>query len=1190
MHKLIATSKRIQQLARHSASAGASSCDPSRGVESLTEDPSIYCPLCGNRVPSGLSKCPICATSLQSVIEKRALAKTDFDAQQIDDYLHKELPKVELLDAKRACPFCAMDLQGGEAKCPRCGIPLISESEMLECPECGALAPQGAKACPSCGVGFEEEIHVPGPPFIEELPPPPTPERPFLPTKSVEPAPEVVTTVPAGIPASASEGLVNGRGAINGTGLVNGRGAVNVTGLVNGRGAVNGKGLVNGTGMTNGTRIEGHLTSGRRGGLQVMRRWQFFAVLVALAIIIPTFIYISYSQETSPVTVDGKFGEWAHIDKYGMYETAGSVQFAVDEWAVEADGAKLFLYVKTQGELMASSTVNSLYLFVDSDSSGTTGYRVSGIGADYLLELDGWNGSVQSSSISQYEPQSSTDQYDWSSWVKVGSLISELSGNQLEAMADLPDAPSLNARFLLFTQDDIGSSVSYPAPETGGLLVVRQELGSGIDAAGIVAQSASVSILKLTLTCEGQSGIVGSITPMVIGASLVTTFQEISLTVGQGRVLDVLVDTSLLASGSSVTAWLTSSRISSTFADVAIVGEAAKAYVAAPPTTIQIDGAFGDWVGMTSADVDSIPVGNENVDLDAVGAVNSTDSSYFYVSVVGQMCGGSYVPMIVTKPSGGGGGGGGIFIPSRKTGEDVLRIYIDSDLSQTSGYLISIPSKTIGADYMVEIKGLDGEIRSKSLMSYGSGRWNVDAGSVVDAANDLHQLELGILSAQISGSSSWDYAVETTDWNGRSDLSTSVPQGTRAWIIDGTTTSPDATAMSYQRKLFYDGTNFWSFYWDGTDTVYKYSTDSGVTWTVGGTVFKTAGVNEVSIWWDSSNSVVYVVGDTSTATLNVYLQKGTVVPATHTITWAPGQDKTLAVSSAVLGDKNTFISRDASGYIWVMSSNCTGTTPTKYDLSTFRSSATNSITSWLFGGNMLDTDTPQPTLKGSVLPAGSGTDVWAVYGYGGEVDARRLTSDVWSAQTTIYAIGTGNPGNTDNAPPCAVVDSSGVIHVIYGNGHEQPIGTSKPYIYYVNNAGSGWSVPYRLESVTNTFGNVYPTVSVDSSTGNVYAFWIQTDTSGVGVTVMGKKNVSGTWTALTLSGQTAGDKQYLNSIYSAPGEQYICWQWTQNTTSPIEVTFDKLPEFKTVVLPVLFLALVILVGMQRRKGRSRRDE
>ncbi len=1146
----------------------------------MTEDPAIYCPLCGNRVPPGLSKCPICATSLQNVTEKRAPARTDFDGRLIDDYLHKEIPKVAIPESRHTCPFCAKELQGGEAKCPRCGIPLISENEMLECPECGALAPQNAKACPSCGVGFEEEPQVLGPPPIDEVPPSPIPQRPFPPIKPVEPSPaEVVTSVPAGIPVPATEGLVNGRGAVNGTGLVNGRGAVN------------GTGFVNGTGITDGSPVEGRITPGRKGGLHVARRWQFFAVLIALAIIIPTFIYISYSQETNAVTVDGKFGEWAHIDKYGMYETGGSTETSVDQWAVEMNGAALFLYVKTQGDLMASSSVSSLYLFVDSDSSSTSGYRVSGIGADYLLELDGWNGSVQSSSISQYEPQTSTDQYDWSSWIKVGSLVSEISGNQLEAKADMPYAPSLNARFLLFTQDDIGSSVSYAAPETGGLLVVKQEPGSGIDTAGIIAPSASAAILKLTLTCEGQSGTVGSLTPMVSGASLVTTFQDISLTVGQERVLEVLVDTSSLASGSSVTAWLTSSRVSSTFAEVAIVGAVARAYVAAPPATIQIDGAFGDWAGRTSTDVDSIPVGNENVDMDAVGAVNDTDQSYFYVSVVGQMCGGSYVPMIVTKPSGGGGGGGGIFTPARKTGEDVLRIYIDSDLSQTSGYQVSIPSKTLGADYMVEVKGLDGEIVSRSLMSYGSGRWNVVAGSSISAANDLHQLELGILTAQISGSSSWDYVVETTDWSGRFDISTSVPQGTRAWIIDGTTTSPDATAMSYQRKIFYDGTNLWSFYWDGSDTVYKYSTDLGVTWTVGGTVFKTAGAKEASIWWDAANSAVYVVADISTASLNVRLQKGTVTPATHTINWVGGADRTLAVSSNVLGGKNAFISRDASGYIWVMSSNCTSTAPARYDLSAFKSTAVDSITGWSYAGNMLTVDDPSPNLKGSILPAGTGTDMWAVYGYSGNVSARKYSSSVWSAQSAIYTIGGGNsnPGNTDNAPPCAVVGSDGVIHVIFGNGHDQG-GISKPWIYYVYNAGSGWSVPYRLDAVLNTYGNVYPTISADSSTGNIYAFWIETDTNGVGVTVMGKRNASGIWTALTLSGQTAGVKQYLNSIYSAAGEPNICWQWTQNTTSPIEVTFDKLPEFKTVVLPVLFLALLILVGMRRTRVRSRRDE
>ncbi len=1148
----------------------------------MTEDPSIFCPLCGNRVPPGLSKCPICATSLQSVIERRAPAKADFDALQVDDYLHKELPKVEMPEAKHACPFCAMALQGGEAKCPRCGIPLISESEMLECPECGALAPQGAKACPSCGVGFEEESEAPGPPPIDEIPPSPIPERLFPPTRPIEPAPEVVTTVPAGIPASAPEGLVNGRGATNGTGLVNGRGAVN------------GTGLVNGTGMTNGTRMDGQITPGRRGRLQVIRRWQFFAVLVALAIIIPTFIYISYSQETSPVTVDGRFGEWAHIDKYGMYETGGSAQIAVDQWAVKTDGARLYLYVKTPGDLMASSSVNSLYLFVDSDSSNITGYRASGIGADYLLELDGWNGSVQSSSISHYEPQTSTDQYNWSSWVKVGSLISEVSGNQLEAMADLPDAPSSNARFLLFTQDNIGSSVSYPAPEKGGLLVVKQEMGSSIDAAGIIAQSASVSVLRLTLTCEGRSGTVGSITPMVPGVSQVPTYQDISLTVGQELILDVAVDTSSLASGSSVTAWQPSSGISSSFADVAIVGEPAKAYVSAPPTTIQIDGAFGDWVGRTSADVDSISIGNDNVDMNATGAVNTTDSSYFYVSVVGQMCGGSYVPMIVTKPSGGGGGGGGIFIPARKTGEDVLRIYIDSDLSQTTGYQMSTSSKTIGADYKVEIKGLNGEMTSTALMSYGSGRWNVVAGAVIDAANDLHQLELGVLAAQISGSSSWDYVVETTDWSGRQDLASSVPIGTRGWPVQSglPLQGLDATSYPGQRKIFYDGTNQWSFYFDGTDTVCRYSTDGGQTWNTpltGSSPFVgvPGGVIFASIWYDSANSAVYVVGDKASNGKDLMVINGTVNPGTHTISWLTGGALAMTVSANNLGSKYSSICKDVSGYLWVLASNKTGAAG-PYDLSAFRSVSTGSVLSWVHSGNMITGGDTRSGIKGSIVPAGTGSQVWAVYTYGGNVAARKFTAS-WSSQVLIQT----DTGTLDGpmllAPPSVVVDSRRVVHVVYGNCYENV--TAKPHVMYAHNITGSNSFTSGLDldaSIPGDVGDVSPTISLDSATGNRFVFWIRTNAADVGTTIMGKKNASGTWTSQTFASDTTSAKNALTSIYSSPGETYISWQWTQNVTkNAIEVQFEsKIPELPSVVMPVMFIVGMFMYVSRRKLRRK----
>jgi hypothetical protein len=167
----------------------------------------------------------------------------------------------------------------------------------------------------------------------------------------------------------------------------------------------------------------------------------------------------------------------------------------------------------------------------------------------------------------------------------------------------------------------------------------------------------------------------------------------------------------------------------------------------------------------------------------------------------------------------------------------------------------------------------------------------------------------------------------------------------------------------------------------------------------------------------------------------------------------------------------------------------------------------------------------------------------------------------------------------------AVVDSRGVIHVVYGDGHESPIGTSKPYIYYRYNNSASWSTALRLDSVANNKGNRYPSLSLDSSTGNLYAFWIQIDT----MAIYCWKNVSGTWSQVSLGTQTSYEKQYLTSIYSGTSEDKICWQWTQNTTGTMEVIFDKIPEFSEIAGPVVFLAAIIGLYRNRVRSKGRRN-
>ena len=1158
----------------------------------MANENSILCPLCGNKVPPGLTRCPVCATELQRVITKR----TEESPAVSSDFLKKDIPSAQLPQTQSNCPQCGLGLHGGEAKCPRCGIPLSAEEALLECPDCGALSPKDSKTCTRCGCNLREK-RAPTPkapprpaPAPRPAPPPPVPvakpevvekvevsarQEPPIVSEKVTPPPvppvrmetakprEEVT--PQSPVRSAPTGFVNGRGAINGTGLVNGRGAIN------------------GTGITNGTRAESRPPSSASRPRRAVTRWQYLALLVALIVVIPTFMFLSYSQNPAPISIDGTFDDWSEVTAFGMHHNSATDRTNVTAWAVETHGANLYVYVSTLGSMMSTTAIDSFLLFVDSDGSATSGYVVSDIGAEYKLEFDGWNGSIESASTSRY--LATDDRTDWSRWEDFGTPTARLASTQFEGVASLTSLGE-NARYVLISQTgDSDRGISYPVQADTPVLIVHQETGSGF-ASGVVPSSDSVTALRLTLSCQGGSGSVTVITPSVSGATPIPVQTgEISLSPATPATVDVSVDTSGWAPGSVVSVSIVSEDVTSEFDSVVVTGVPARAYISAAPASIEIDGAFADWIGLTTADSDLVEMEDPNVDISAVGAVNTSASSSFYASVVGEMCMGSFVPSHITKPSGAGGGS---VIPAKKTGEDILRVYLDTDMNASTGSVVIHPSETIGADFQIEIRGLNGEITDKAIMEYASGAWNYVSGTIL-AAKDGQQMELSVPSSDIEYATAIKFIIEMTNWKGWSDTATCIPQGTRsadmpgtrAWIVDTTVASAAATATSNQRKLFHDGTNFWSIYVDGQDTVARYSSN-GMTWTNDGRIFKTNGVGRASLWYDRANQTVYVVGDRTAATVNVYLQKGTVSPATQTISWSAA-DRVLAVSTYTMASKNTYISRDASGYVWLMTANCSGTTPTRYDLSVFRNAALNSVAgAWTAVGSVVSTS-QQSSLKGCILPAGTGSDMWAVYVYMGTVASRKY-SGTWGAETVLYTP-TAGAGNTDLAPPSALVDSRGVLHVVYGSDHEQPIGTAKPHIYYLYNAGSAWSSALALSSTANNIGFLYPTISLDASTGNLYVFWCSMQTQYVEA----RRNVSGTWSTLTLNVQTADAKAYLTSIYSAPSPNHICYLWTQNATAPIHVIFDRIPEFSDAVLPVLGAFAVVVLVSRRARDRKQSD-
>ncbi len=974
-------------------------------------------------------------------------------------------------------------------------------------------------------------------------------------------------------------------------GLTNGVGQTNGLGKVNGTGSAKGGAFVNGTGVSTASTPGG---SARRPGPSP--RWKFLVVLIALVIVIPTFILLSYSNNDERFAIDGKFADWDGVPRYGAEVSSSVASANITEWSVDARGTDLFLYVKTQGSMMSSQNAESMFLFVDSDGSNSTGYSIESIGADYLLQLTGWGSAVNSSALLRYP--SSLDHYNWNAWTQVGSATGAVNKNQLEARAKLPGALAEAARFILVSKDVTeAGSVSYVAPMKGGLLIVEQAPSTQA-LTGIVPLSESVASLVLTLRCEGASGDVSELTPTISGAKLASLGVgfPIQLSPGETRIVFVSVDTSGSNTSQCVSTELLSSGLKSSFSEVEIVGFPVRSYVDSAPASIAIDGAFADWQGRLSVDQDATPVTDPDVDINHVGNYSNTQNSFFFVSVKGEMCNGTFVPALVAKPS--GAGGGGTVIPARRTAEDILTVYVDSDRSSSTGEQVSTDSKRIGADQKIVIKGLFGSITSERIYDYSAGSW-VESPAGVLAAKDERRIEISVAASSINGSSSIDFIIETTSWKGRADLATFDPNhmtsSTRTWVVDPGSTTPYATSMSYQRKMMYDGVNSWSFFFDGTNTVYKYSTDGGQTWVFGGQVFSTSGVNETSIWYDNETSTVYAVGDISLATRTIFIQTGTVDPSAHSIVWA-AKDASLNTSSIALAGKNTFISKDAAGFLWVLSSNNT-VAGASYQLSAFRSFKSNSTASWVFSGQMLTVPAGADTVKGSIVPAGVGSDVWAIYAYNGNVEARKYVG-LWQHQQWIYNWSSlkGSRINIETAPPSVVVDGTGVVHVVYGTGRVFK-GNSAPEILYCRNYTNqmNFTAGVRLDEFIPDFvGDYYPTISLDSSNGDLYALWLRSasgDSTYAPRTVMGRALSAGVWSNMTIETQTNFTKGYLTSVYSAPGLRGIGWEWTQNRTVPIEVMYDTgtaIPEFQNLVLPTLAIALIFIAFSVsgRKMGRK----
>lgn len=496
-----------------------------------------------------------------------------------------------------------------------------------------------------------------------------------------------------GTRAGRTNGHVNGRtngrvnGRVNGVseGRVNGliTGAVN--GLTFGHGATNG--LVNGNGFTNGR-------SGRRGPrIPAQPHWSHsvvgIAAVVALMVIVPILASLlspSPNAPTSIIRIDGDFSDWAGLPAYADSATDQVQNPAVNLVAVKfaAEDRNLYVNARVQGLLFQGSGVNetdSVFVFVDEDNNPMTGYPIGDIGADSVVEVYGWKdlGNVQHGVVSlQFNGTLSPRSNDWRRFLTGGSAEAAFSGQDLEIRLTVRDPAK--ARVLVYAADNLGDRDPADGSVRPALptVVVGQQTVAPDVVAGPVAflrvtltplggrpHLAALNLTRLGISADpvdlalyqdDGSGALDAPDAFLSNASMVGATVSLSTNLDLASPAVLWVEARWANLTSTATFGISVSGLTSNGTASFRPPETGLAYLGIAPTSLRVDGAFGDWRGRPYGqdllgDVTNrtgAPEYDANVDFLATAADLGANFTG-YVRVDGRILGGQDIPTARTR-------------------------------------------------------------------------------------------------------------------------------------------------------------------------------------------------------------------------------------------------------------------------------------------------------------------------------------------------------------------------------------------------------------------------------------------------------------------------------------------------------------------------------------------------------------
>jgi hypothetical protein len=514
------------------------------------------------------------------------------------------------------------------------------------------------------------------------------------------------------------------------------------------------------------------------------------------------------NQNTTDIVIDNEFNDWITHQMFTdpVNDQPHNPNIDIVKYQIYKIDHGLAFYIEVHGDILHGieksdkQYPDSICILIDSDGDRTTGYNTLGFGAEYLLDIQGAARRVSHQGFYEFNDVLASNRNDWTGWEYITNAAIGLGICRLEGQINLPNSIiSSDFNAIIITRDQNGNTdrsneIINPikASLTATTISAPPEV---IYSNSNRIESTFMNIEFESKYADGKDIIINGFGLELLGNVAETTIEDVKIIFNDDlpkvlpahyKIIDGILRVSLdepltippddiveidiglviatdigMSYRDDLCVGLKLNEVLVEHAVVTIEHEKLElAYLFEIPTEISIDGAFADWKMIPRlSDFDSARVTNPDIDINEFAMAGGNFALDFYFKIHGELMTATDIPVSLKAISNSRNSispktetemfdtkekSHPPAIPEEMIVKDTLRLFIDTDGIDVTGF--NPEWLPIGAEYLIEISGRNGEIISNSLFRYQDKEgkqttWSWKKISNILAAKDRSQLE-----------------------------------------------------------------------------------------------------------------------------------------------------------------------------------------------------------------------------------------------------------------------------------------------------------------------------------------------------------------------------------------------------------------------------------------------------------------